>query len=307
VPKLVLQGIVPALITPFRDDERIDYNAWQVIIDTMIAAGVDGLFVGGSSGEFCSLDFEERLVAMRFCRQFVAGRVPLYANVGSVTTRDTVRLARQAEEMGADVVVAVTPYYLKPSPQELAEHYIEACQAVRLPVMGYNFPQHGGVGLTPEIVAQVAAKCENMAGVKDSSGQLELTQAFRKCVPDRELAVFVGPESLILPALEQGCAGSVTGGANIAPELFVALYRAFREGRREEASRLHSLACEIDRINQLHTFPSVIKEAMNMAGLPAGICRRPVGPMPADAREKLSTILSGAGLLARPLQNPVLK
>jgi 4-hydroxy-tetrahydrodipicolinate synthase len=306
VPQLALRGIVPALVTPFRDDERIDYNAWQAIIDTLIEAGVDGLCVGGSTGEFCSLEFDERLVAMRFCRQAVAGRVPLYANVGAITTRDTVKLAREAEAMGVDVAIVVTPYYLKPSPAELAEHYIEVCQAVRLPVVAYNYPQHGGVELTPQTVAQVAAKCPNLAGVKDSSGRLELALAFKNCVPERELAVFVGPESLILPALEQGCAGSVTGGANIAPELFVALYKAFREGPREEAVRLAGLAGQLERINELHTFPSVIKEAMQMAGLPAGICRRPVSPLPAEAREKLATLLRAPGLLTRR-PNTVLK
>jgi 4-hydroxy-tetrahydrodipicolinate synthase len=316
VPKPVLQGIVPALVTPFQEDERIDYNAWQVIVDTLIGAGVDGLCVGGSTGEFCSLELDERQVSMRFCHQAVAGRVPLYANVGSVTTRDTVKLARQAEEVGVDVVVVVTPYYLRPSPQELAEHYIEVCQAVRLPVVAYNYPQHGGVELTPETVAQVAAKCENLAGVKDSSGRLDLALAFRNCaqsgtgipacVPGRPLAVFVGPERLILPALEQGCAGTVTGGANIAPELFVALYKAFREGNREEAARLQALASQLEEINELATFPSVIKEAMKMRGLPAGACRRPVGPMPPDVQEKLSTILSRLGL-GRRLQSPVLQ
>ncbi|MBZ5622471.1 MAG: dihydrodipicolinate synthase family protein [Acidobacteriia bacterium] len=296
MPKPSLQGIVPALVTPFREDELIDYDAWQAIIDALIGAGVDGLFVGGSSGEFCSLEMDERRVSMRFCRQAVRGRVPLYGNVGCVTTRDTVKLARHAEEVGVDVVVVVTPYYLRPSPQELAEHYIEVCQAVRLPVLGYNFPQHGGVGICPETVAQVGARCENLAGMKDSSGRLELALAYRNCVPGRELAVFVGPEKLILPALEQGCAGAVTGCANFAPRLLVALYQAFREGNRAEAGRLDALAGELDEVSGLHTFPSVIKEAMKMLGLPAGVCRRPVGTMPPNARQKLAAVLSRAGM-----------
>ncbi|HTS26061.1 MAG TPA: dihydrodipicolinate synthase family protein [Bryobacteraceae bacterium] len=297
MPKPVLRGIVPALVTPFREDERIDYNSWQKIIDTLIGAGVNGLFVGGSSGEVCSLDLDERLVAIRFCRQAAAGRVPVYANVGCITTRDTVKLARQAEEVGVDVIVAVTPFYLRPSPQELVDHYIETCQSVRLPVLLYNYPQHGGVSITPETVEQVGARCENLAGIKDSSGDLDLALAFRRCLPGRDFAVFVGPERLTLAVLDQGCSGTVSGCANIAPELFVALYRAFCQGNRQEAERLQNLASRLDAINELHTFPSVMKEAMKMVGLPAGVCRRPVGALPPDARQKLSTILSAVGLL----------
>src|SRR5262249_50740277 len=143
-------GIVPALVTPFKPDERIDYGAWQILIDAQIEAGVHGVFAGGSQGEFFSLEAEERLVAMRFCRQATPKRVTLYANVGCVTTRETVHLARQAQEIGVDVVVIVTPWYIKPSQQELFEHYVDVARVVRIPVMAYNFPLHGGIELLPE-------------------------------------------------------------------------------------------------------------------------------------------------------------
>ncbi|MBZ5726211.1 MAG: dihydrodipicolinate synthase family protein [Acidobacteriia bacterium] len=287
-----LQGIVPALVTPFRADERIDYGAWQAIVDAMIAAGVDGLLAEGSQGEFFALDMEERQVALRFCAQAIAGRVTLYGNVGCVTTRDSVALARAAESMGVDVAVVVTPYYIRPSPDELAEHYIEVCRAVHLPVLGYNFPLHGGVELTPEVVARIATKCENFAGLKDSSGALDRALAFVRAVPERPFAVFVGFDNLILPALEQGCAGSISASANVAPRLFVDLYRAFREGRRNDAARLQTLASELGGAVMLHTFPSVVKEAMHLAGLPAGPCRKPVGPVPPEAREQLARVVA---------------
>ncbi len=287
-----LHGIVPALVTPFRADERIDYDAWQTIVDAMIAAGVDGLLAEGSQGEFFALDREERRVALRFCAQAIAGRVTLYGNVGCVTTRDSVDLARLAESVGVDVVVVVTPYYIRPSPEELAEHYIDVCHAVHLPVLGYNFPLHGGVELTPEVVARIAATCENFAGLKDSSGRLDRALAFAHAVPDRPFAVFVGFDNLILPALEQGCAGAISASANVAPRLFVDLYRAFREGRRDDAARLQALAAELGGAVMLHTFPSVVKEAMQLAGLPAGPCRKPVGPVPAAVREKLAHVLA---------------
>ena len=287
--------MIPALVTPFRDDERIDYAAWQVIIDTLIDAGLDGLFVGGSQGEFCTLDFEERQVSMRFCLQAAAGRVPVYANVGSITTAETVRLADHAEAIGVDAIVIITPYYLKPSQDELVEHYTEVCHSVRLPVLAYNFPQHGGVEILPESVARIGARCENLAGIKDSGGSLERAAAYRTCLAERPMAVFVGPEQLALAALDAGCAGCVAACANVAPRVFVELYRAFREGRRADAERLHTLVARMSEWHALHTFPSPVKEAMRMMGLSAGPCRKPIGPMPAPARATLSAAVGKLG------------
>ena len=286
-----LKGIVPALVTPFHPDERIDCGTWQRLIDRMIAAGVDGLFVGGSSGEFYALDPEERALTLRFCVQATAGRVPLFANVGCITTRETVRLAVAAQGMSVNALVVITPYYLKPTQDELAEHYIEVCRAVRLPVLAYNFPQHGGVEILPETLGRIAARCENMLGLKDSSGNLEQTVAYRTCAPGRELTVFVGSEGILLDGWQRGCHGAVTACANIAPRLFVDLYRAWREGRLEEASRLQVLAAELGEAGGLHTFPSVLKEAMRLAGFPAGNCRRPIGPMPEPALRQLAAVV----------------
>jgi len=282
---------VPALITPFHPDERIDCSTWQGLIDRMVGAGVDGLFVGGSSGEFYALDPEERAVTLRFCVQATAGRVPLFANVGCITTAETVRLAVTAQGMGVDVIVVITPYYVKPTQDELADHYIDVCHAVRLPVLAYNFPQHGGVELAPETLGRIAARCENMMGLKDSSGVLEQSVAYRTCAPGRELAVFIGPEGILLDAWQRGCHGAVTACANIAPRLFVDLYRAFRDGRIDEARRLQGFAAELGDAVGLHTFPSILKQAVRLAGFPAGHCRRPIGPIPEPALRKLAAVV----------------
>jgi 4-hydroxy-tetrahydrodipicolinate synthase len=276
------------MITPMREDGRVDYNAWQSLIDTLIGAGVDGVFCGGSSGEFFALDMEERKVSLRFCSQAVAGRVPFFGNVGAITTRDTVDLARFAEAEGVDVLVVITPYYLKCSQDELADHFIEVCQAVRKPVLAYNFPPHGAPELAAETLGRIAANCENLAGVKDSSGRLELGIAYRDCAPDRKLPVLVGPENLIVDALDNQLAGTVTALANIAPRLFVDLYRAYREGRRSDAERLQALVDGMCGWVLAHTFPAMIKEAVRRAGRPMGPCRRPIGPVPPAARERLA-------------------
>jgi len=291
VPERVFEGVLPALVTPFRSDERIDCGAWQSLIDTQVAAGVDGLFVCGSAGEFAMLSSEERRVALRFCRQAAARRVPVYGNAGAVSTRESIDLAQAAEAAGIEVIVVVTPYYIKPSQDELAEHFIEICRSVNLPVLAYNFPLHGGVELAAETLGHVASRCENLVGVKDSSGRLEQALAYRECAAERKLAVFEAFDSLILPALERGCAGTVTASANLCPKLFADLYRAFREGRREEAARLQSLAAEVEQLHGLHTFPGVLKEAMRMAGMPVGACRKPILPMPESARQRAAAII----------------
>lgn len=275
-------------MTPFREDERIDCSAWQALIDAQVAAGIHGLFVGGSTGEFFAQNLEERTVALRFVRQAAAGRVPVCGNVGCITTRDTVKLALAAQAEGVDLLAVVTPYYLKPSQDELAEHYIEVCRAVHLPVLAYNFPQHGGVEILPETLARVARQCGNLAGIKDSSGNMERLTGYLEAAPLREFAVLIGPEKLAAAGLAKGCAGVVSGSANIAPRLFVDLYGACRERRTEDAARLQSLVDQLISCLPLHTFPGMIKEAIGTAGR----CRRPIGPAPAEARGRLGRALA---------------
>ena len=294
-----MRGIVPAVVTPFRADERIDYGAWQEILEMLIGAGVHGLFVTGGQGEFFALEDEERQVAIRFAVQTAARRVPVYANVGAVTTRQTIRMAQRAEADGVDFIVVITPYYVRPSPDELFEHYREVCRSVRLPVLAYNIPERTGVDFTPEVARRLADAAPNFVGLKDSSGQLERIEEYRAC----GLKVFIGRDHMILDGLERGCVGAVTACANVAPRAFVDLYRAFEAGNREEAARLQALVEPLRRAFSLATFPSIVKEAMAMAGIPAGRCRRPVGPAPESARAVLAVILEQlreAGYLPEP-------
>jgi 4-hydroxy-tetrahydrodipicolinate synthase len=283
-----MEGIVPAVVTPFRQDERIDYQAWQGLIDVLISSGVHGLFIIGGQGEFFSLTEEERVVATRFCVQTVARRVPLYANVGAVTTLETIRLAEQAAGEGVDYIVVITPYYLRPSPAELIEHYAAVCQAVDLPVLAYNIPERTGVELTPEILRRIRERCDNFVGLKDSSGKLEQIPELASA----GLAVFIGRDHMILEGLKRGCVGAVTACANVAPRAFVELYRAWRDGDLERAAKLQSLVEPLRQAFSLATFPAVVKEAMNMIGLQGGRCRRPVGPMADEARAQLGAILA---------------
>jgi len=281
------RGIVPAVITPFREDETIDYTAWQQHLEFLISSGVHGLFVLGGQGEFFALSEEERIVAARFCVQTVAQRLPLYANVGAVTTAQTVRLALKAEEDGVDYIVVITPYYLKPSADELVDHYSEVCASVRIPVLAYNIPERTGVELTPAILRKVAQAHGNFIGLKDSGGKLDLIPEWRRA----GLHVFIGRDHMILDGLRMGAVGAVAACGNLVPRALVDLYDAYQAGNLDEAVRLQALVEPLRKAFSLGTFPSVIKEAMNLVGMNVGRARRPVGPMTEDARTKLGAVL----------------
>ncbi len=299
MPEGMLHGIVTAIVTPFRSDERIDYKAWQDLIEIQIASGVHGLLVAGGQGEFFALDEEEREVAARFCAQSVDGRIPVYVNAGAVTTRETVSLAQKAESDGVDAIVVVTPYYLRPSEDELTDHYVEVARSVRIPVLGYTVPERTGVDLTPALAERIKEMAENFVGLKDSSGDLERIGAYTEL----GLRVFMGRDHLILDGLERGCAGAVSACANVVPRAFVALYDAWRAGDVESARRMQALVEPLRSAFSLGTFPAVIKEALDAIGLKAGGCRRPVGPLPVEARYKLLEVVDAlrvAGWVASP-------
>ena len=281
------RGVLPAVITPFREDESIDYTVWQRHLEFLISSGVHGLFVIGGQGEFYTLAEEERMVAARFCAQTAARRLPLYVNVGAVTTRETVRLAQRAEQDGVDYLVVITPYYVRPSADELVEHYSEVAASVRIPVLAYNIPERTSVELTPDVLRRVAQANDNFIGLKDSSGRLELIPEWKRA----GLHVFIGRDHMILDGLRMGAIGAVTACANVTPRAFVDLYNAYQAGNLDEAARLQALVEPLRQAFTLGTFPGVVKEAMNLAGMNVGKARRPVGPMTEEARAKLGEVL----------------
>jgi 4-hydroxy-tetrahydrodipicolinate synthase len=280
-------GILTAVVTPFRADETIDYDSWRRVIEFLIAGGIDGLFVLGGGGEFYALNEEERKEAARFAVRAANGRLPIYANVGAVTTRETVMLAQHAEAEGVDYVVAVTPYYIRPSADELVQHYSDICKSVRIPVFAYNIPARTGVELTPLVVRRISESQPNFIGLKDSSGRIELTPEWVAL----GLTIFMGSDHLIQPALELGCVGAVTVCSNVAPRLFADLFRACKDGNAKEAARLQALAAELRLALKLSSSRSYVKEAMSLSGMPVGLCRRPAGLMAQEERTSLDAII----------------
>ncbi len=294
-----IRGIIPAVVTPFTADERVDEPAFRKVLTAMIDQGVHGLFPAGTGGEFATLTREEKERLMAVAVEVAAGRVFVMPNVGAITTAESVGLARHAEAVGCDAVSAVTPFFLKPSQEELFEHYRSICRAVRIPVLAYNIPERtGGVSLTPATVFRLARELPNFIGIKDSTGDLSGSAELVQEAP-RGFRVFMGRDTLIFGALLYGCAGAVAATANVAPALAVGIFRAVEAGNLTEARSLQTKLAPVRKLFTVGSHPAGIKEAMVQLGMLAcGRCRRPTQDLTPAQKGEVAAILRRAGLAA---------
>jgi len=292
-----IEGIIPAVVTPFDENEDVDEGGFRKIINYLIDNGVHGLFPVGSQGEFFSLTNEEKKRLMDIAVEEARGRVFVMPNTGAITTRESIELSQYAEKAGADCVSIITPFFISPDQQELYEHIKAICQSVKIPVLCYNNPgRTGGVVLTPNTLARLAGELPNFAGIKDSSGDLtQVAEMIRLCPPD--FKVIMGRDTLIYGALTYGAAGAIAATANVAPKLIVGIYRAFREGDYERAKEYQRELAPLRIAFALGTFPVVVKEALTMMGLPGGRCRKPIQPLDTEKRAQLHNILVSMGII----------
>jgi 4-hydroxy-tetrahydrodipicolinate synthase len=288
-------GIYPAVPTAFTSQGDLDLGAQAAIVEWLISCRVHGIFGVGSQGESFALSFEERSRLARAYVQAARGRVPVMIGTGAVTTAETVALSRDAEASGADALSLITPYFLKLTQAEIAAHYRAVLRAVRIPVLAYTNPARTGNTVAPETAAALAGEFPHFAGIKDSTGDLSQTLTYATLCPPG-FAVFVGRDTLIFSALVNGLSGAVAATASAAPELAVGIYDAVRAGDLETARRVQARLAVLRDAFDLGSFPVVVKEAMQIRGLPAGPARLPVSPLSASQRDKLRALLAEVGM-----------
>ncbi|GAA3357584.1 4-hydroxy-tetrahydrodipicolinate synthase [Saccharopolyspora gregorii] len=282
-----LSGILTALPTPFASDGSIDVAALGRVVDRSIDGGVDGLVACGSTGEFAALDEDERRLVVETVVERAAGRVPVVAQTGAVSTDQAIRLSQHAQRCGASVVMLVTPYY-EPLNEEETEQYLRTVAAsVDIPVMLYNLPAITGVDLSPEVVGRLAREVGNIRYIKDTNADMSRLRQFVHHHGD-VITTFGGWDTLILAALTEGAAGVVAGSANLVPAELVSMHRALRAGEldraRAEWSRLHPL---MDTLMTVPFIPAV-KAVLNAAGLRVGSPRSPLLDLSPDAARRIT-------------------
>ncbi len=289
-------GIVPAVVTPFDEQAEVAEEALAAILNHLIEAGVHGVFVCGSTGEYWALSPQEKQRIFEVTVATAKGRVPVFAGTGADTTALTVTLSQQAQEARADFVSVVTPSTIRPTDDELYEHYATIARNVDIPLVLYNNPARTGIHIAPSVAARLAEEFGNVVGIKDSSGDLTTTGEFIRLTPEL-FAVLAGRDTLIYPTLAMGGAGAIAATANIVPELVVRVYEEFRAGNLDAALEAQRRLAPLRLAFSLGTFPVVLKEAAQMIGLPAGPPRLPITPLTPQAREKLHTVLQTVGAL----------
>jgi 4-hydroxy-tetrahydrodipicolinate synthase len=292
---MTLRGIIPPVVTPMHADETLDLTRLRSHIDFMLAKGVHGIFVLGTTGEFYALDEGEKQQMIATAVEHCRGRTPVFAGTGAETTREVVRLTKLAEKEGAGGVSVITPYFIKPTQAELADHFRRVAESTSLPVVLYNNPATcGGLSIEPDTVAKLA-ELANVIGIKDSSGDLQNTIEIIRRVTD-QFAVLNGRDTLICAALMFGAKGAIPASCNIAPDLCVGIYEACIRGDLSAAQVLQARLHPVRLAMNLGTGNGAIKEGMAVLGRGAGPSRFPVSPLSADKRAKLKEILDKAGV-----------
>ena len=288
-----IKGIIPPILTPMYDDETINEKELRHQVNRMIDAGVSGVFALGTNGEAYALSHKEKVQILRVVVDETKHRVPVYAGTGCPTTKETITLSKEAEEIGADVLSVIVPYFAAASQDELYAHYKAVAESVKLPVVLYNIPARTGNALAPATVARLAKDIPNVMGAKDSSGNFDNMKQYIELTTGigKDFSVLSGNDSLILPALCFGGKGGIAGCANVFPRTMVEIYEAFTAGDFERAKKVQDSIRIFRNCFEYGNPNTIVKMAAGLLGDPVGPCRRPFSSITPEGLEALKKTL----------------
>jgi len=268
-----IEGVLTAIVTPFDSEGAFNAAALRRQINRQLDAG-NGIFCGGTNGEFFVLNEQEKVNVTATCVDEVAGRANVVAHIGEISTRETIRLGKQIEKLGVDAVSVITPYFVPLKQNELISHYTAIADALSVPVFLYNIPARTGNTLEPQTVKTLAAH-PNIIGIKDSAGSYESLSGFLNAVKDIEnFNVLNGPDSLIHQGFVDGCSACISGLANVAPKEINAIWSHFKagdiEGSRIAQESVTGLRTDLYKVA---FSPAAVKKALQILGQDVGDSR----------------------------------
>ncbi len=293
----IFKGAGVALITPFNEDETVNYDMLGELIERQIAGKTDAIIVCGTTGEPATMTEEEKLAVIKYAVEKTAGRIPVIAGTGGNATRVVIDFSKKAEALGVDGLLVVTPFYNKATQNGLYAHYKEVAKAVSLPIIMYNVPSRTGCNIAPETAVRLARDCENIVGIKEASGNISQVAKLAKQAGGI-LDIYSGNDDQVIPILSLGGIGVISVLSNVAPKAAHDMVMEYLEGDREKAAALqldyldliNALFCEVN--------PIPVKGAMNLMGYNVGKLRLPLTEIEDAHRELVKKCLKEAGLIA---------
>ena len=268
-----IAGVLTAIVTTFDAQGAFNPSAQRQQVRRQLQAG-NGIFCGGTNGEFFVLNEREKLAVTETCVDEAAGRAPVVAHIGEISTRETIRLGRQVARLGVDAVSAITPWFVPLKQEELIAHYREVADALETPLFLYNIPARTGNTLQPETVRALAAH-PNIIGIKDSAGSLESLSGFLQAAQGLEnFNVLNGPDSLIHRGFVDGCSACISGLANVAPQAINAIWRHFQSGDLEASRQAQGSVTGLRTdLYSVAFSPAAVKKALALMGEDVGESR----------------------------------
>lgn len=291
-----LKGSIPPLVTPFRKD-AVDYDAYARLVEFQIQNGSHGILVNGTTAEPSTLSVEERNRLVEVAVQTAAGRVPVVAATGSQSLRETRELTEHAAKAGADALLIVTPYYIRPPQRGLVAYYLELAAMTELPWMVYHIPGRAAVNVTVDTLKELRAKSPNFVGMKHAVNDLALVSECH-AVLGADFRIFVGLEELSFPMMTVGACGLMNAVGNLRPRILADLCDAIWRGDLATAQELHHRLFEINQAVFFDTNPIPMKYMMRRLGiLEVNEHRLPMVPATAELERRLDGVLRRAGLI----------
>ena len=284
------EGIYTPIVTPYGPDHVINEARFTDVVEHLIASGVHGIIVAGTTGEYYAQTADERLRMMRLAKERIAGRVPLIVGTGAIRTEDSMALAEAAREAGADAILVATPPYASPTPREIALHALAIDRAANMPAMLYNYPGRMGASMEPETLDRLG-RSPNFCAIKESSGDINRLHLLARDYPHIQLSC--GMDDQALEFFAWGARSWVCAGSNFAPEAHLALWRAcVVEGDFTKGRRIMSAMLPLMRVlEQGGKFVQCIKHGLTLRGIDVGPPRRPLQPLNKDDKRALAEVI----------------
>lgn len=290
-----IRGSIVAMVTPFHEDGSVNFDVLTKLLERQIAEGTDAILTLGTTGEYSTMTHEEDAAVVAHTIQVVNGRVPVIVGSGSNCTATQVEKSIEYQNMGADALLLIAPYYNKANPEGMYRHFAETADAVEIPCLLYNVPGRTGCSI-PVSVVEALSRHPNIAGIKEASGDMSYAMKIAHCIgPD--FALYSGNDDITIPLMSIGGSGVISVYANVMPAMCHQIAADYLEGRQAQALANHLKYLKLMNDLFLEVNPIPVKSALNMMGLNAGPMRLPLCEMSAEHQAVLQASLKEAGLL----------